>query len=111
MSQQQPLQFSLRELLLFFWAAAPEEELTREDIIVKLGTREHSIVARTLAQLQDDGILLTKPATKEPGVGGPAQRIFFLSPEALDVMRAPLQGPEARRRSAFGGPATRRVQL
>lgn len=81
--------FTVVDRLLFFWAAAPEEELTRGDIVEKMRANNKTVQA-ALTELQDRGVLITKPGKHTGDVGGSAARLYFLSPEARAFLTAPL---------------------
>lgn len=74
--------FTLNDRLLMYFGADPEERLTAADIRGKTGMSSFA-VAEVLRQMRAAGILAAKDLY--PGVP-----VYFLTPEAREIARAPL---------------------
>lgn len=80
--------FSLAQRILFYFAAAPDEELTTADLVAKTG-RAQSAVTDAVKALRDDGTLQARR------VPGQRHEVLSLTPEAHAVMLAPLANRDA----------------
>lgn len=81
--------FTLRDRLIAYYAQAPDEQLTVEDIRRKLGHNSTALIRAVVQEARDDGWLFLREVRGELD-RREVQRLVCLTPEARDVLAAPL---------------------
>jgi hypothetical protein len=81
--------FTLRDRMLVFFAQAPTEEVTVEDLRRKLGYAGTQMIRATLHDAQEAGWLFLREE-RDPKDRREVRRLICVTPEARDVFAAPL---------------------
>lgn len=81
--------FSLRDRLVAYFAQAPEEEVTVEDLRRKLGFASGSVLRAVIHEARDAGWLCVVERRK-PLDRREVEHLVTTTPEARDFFRAPL---------------------
>lgn len=81
--------FSIRDRLLMFYAQAPDDELSYDDIRIKLGHASLNLVRAVVHDARNAGWLYVREERDERDRRS-VRQIVCATPEARDIFAAPL---------------------